>query len=360
MPERLANTDPFTQVTEMVGSGPLKFVKDEFQPGHQVVYAKNTDYVPRQEPPSWASGGKVMKVDRVEWLYIPDAMTKVAALNNGEADWWENPPHDNLPTMAANPDITIIAADALPQLTMVRFNHLYPPFDNPKMRQAVMMVADQADYMRTLVGDPKYWGVCAGFYTCGTPMASEAGTEAMTGKRDFDKAKALIKEAGYKGEKIVVLDAVDQPNPHAQAIVTYDYLKRLGLNAELVSTDWGTVVTRRASKKPPEEGGWNIFGTGWVGADLLDPIGNLPLHADADKAWFGWPKNDKIEALRTQWIKADSVDQRKKIAVEIQKEAFETVPYIPTGQWTSMTAYRKSVKGVLTAPAFLMWNVEKV
>jgi len=224
----------------------------------------------------------------------------------------------------------------------------------------VLMVTDQADFMRTLVGDPKYWSVCASFYTCGTPMASEAGSELMTGKRDFDKAKALIKEAGYKGEKIVVLDAVDQPNPHVQAIVAYDYLKRLDLNVELVSTDWGTVVTRRASKKPIEEGGWNVFGTGWVGADLLDPIGNLPLHADGDKAWFGWPKDEKIETMRAQWVKAATVDERKKIAVDIQKRSFETVPYLPTGQWTPMTAYRKSVKGVITAPAFLMWNVEKV
>ena len=102
MPERLANTDPFQQVTEMVGSGPLKFVKEEFEPGHRAVYIKNTDYVPRKEPLSWASGGKVMKVDRVEWLYIPDAMTKVAAFNKGEADWWENPPPDTWDLISAN------------------------------------------------------------------------------------------------------------------------------------------------------------------------------------------------------------------------------------------------------------------
>src|SRR5437763_6768540 len=130
MPERLANTDPFQQVTEMVGSGPLKFVKDEFQPGHQVVYVKNTDYVPRKEPPSWASGGKVVKVDRVEWLYIPDQMTKAAALNNGEADWWENPQLDVIPVLTANPDMTVVPADPIGNMTMVRFNHLHPPFDN--------------------------------------------------------------------------------------------------------------------------------------------------------------------------------------------------------------------------------------
>src|SRR6266852_7942387 len=109
MPERLANTDPFQQVTEMVGSGPVKSVKEEFEPGHRVVYVKNTDYLPRKEPPSWASGGKVAKFDRIEWLYIPDAMTKVAALNNGEADWWENPPPDVWPLLASNPDITVVA-----------------------------------------------------------------------------------------------------------------------------------------------------------------------------------------------------------------------------------------------------------
>jgi peptide/nickel transport system substrate-binding protein len=196
MPERLANTDPFQQVTEAIGSGPLKFVKEEFQPGHQVVYVKNADYVPRKEPSSWASGGKVMKVDRVEWLYIPDAMTKVAALNAGEADWWENPPLDLVPVLASNPDITIAQVDPLPQPIMVKFNHLLPPFDNVKMRQAVLAVTSQADFLTALAGDKKNWELCPSFFTCGTPMASDAGSAPLTGPRDFDKAKKLIAEAG--------------------------------------------------------------------------------------------------------------------------------------------------------------------
>src|SRR5689334_4279757 len=89
MPERLAKTDPFDQVTEMVGSGPFKFVQSELEPGHRVVYVKNSDYLPRNEPVDWASGGKMVKVDRVEWIVVPDAMTKVAALHSAEDDWWE-------------------------------------------------------------------------------------------------------------------------------------------------------------------------------------------------------------------------------------------------------------------------------
>jgi peptide/nickel transport system substrate-binding protein len=358
MPERLAKTDPYTQVTEMVGSGPFKFVKEEHQPGNKVVYVKNTDYVPRSEPPDWASGGKVVKVDRVEWVVVPDVATKTAAMQNGEVDWWENPPTDIWPVLASTGDIDLVSASIRP-LGCIRLNWLFPPFDNVKMRQAVMMVASQTDYMTAFVGDQKNWNECAAFFTCGGPMAGKAGAEALTGKRDYEKAKQLIKEAGYKGEKIILLDAVDQPLIHSEALVTTDVLKKLGLNVEYVAADWGTVVTRRASKKPPEEGGWNIFETGWTGADQLDPSTNVMLRANGDQAWFGWPKDDQLEALRTEWLKANDLEDRQAIAAKIQERAFEVVPYIPTGQYEFKTALRKSLKGYIEAPAFFLWNVEK-
>jgi peptide/nickel transport system substrate-binding protein len=358
MPERLAKTDPYQQVTEMVGSGPFKFVAEEFQPGHLVVYVKNADYVPRGEPPSWASGGKVVKVDRVEWLHIPDVMTKAAALAGGEADWWESAPPDLWPVLAANSDIALAETDPLGASGCLRFNHLQPPFDSVKMRQAVLAVVDQADFMTAFAGDPKNWKICPSFFTCGTPMASDAGSAALTGKRDFDKAKKLIVEAGYNGEKVVVLSA-DNPFSNAEALVATDLLKKLGLNVELVASDLGTLVTRRASKKPIDEGGWNLFPSASVGAEMLDPSLNVMLRANGGAAWFGWPTDDKLEALRAEWLKASDSEARQEIAAKIQERAFEVVPYIPIGQWTSKTAYRKNVKGIITGPAFFMWNVEK-
>jgi peptide/nickel transport system substrate-binding protein len=358
MPERLARTDPYQQVIEMVGSGPFKFVKSEFQPGNKVVYVRNPDYVPRREPPNWASGGKIVKVDRVEWLYIPDHTTAAAALNSGEADWWENPPLDLVPILGAA-DVTVAAADPLGSPQMVRFNHLFPPFDNVKMRQAVLAIANQADFMTAIAGEPKNWHVCASFFTCGTPMANDAGSAALTGPRDYAKAKRLVAEAGYKGEKVVVLDATDISGPHNQALIVADLIKKIGLNVEIQAMDWGQLVTRRASMKPIEEGGWNVFGTGWIGADLLDPTLNQPLRGNGKKAWFGWPTDDTIEALRADWIKADGLEERKATAAKIQARAFEVVPYIPTGQYTPKTAYRKTLSGVIPAPVVLMWNVAK-
>jgi peptide/nickel transport system substrate-binding protein len=359
MPERLAKTDPFQQVTEMVGSGPFKFVKEEHQPGNLVVYVKNSDYVPRSEPADWASGGKVVKVARVEWKVVPDVATKAGALQNGEVDWWENPPGDLWPVLAANKDIELASA-AIRSMGCLRFNWLYPPFDNVKMRQAVMMVTSQADIMTAFVGGKENWNVCAAFFTCGGPMASNAGSEALTGKRDYDRAKQLIKEAGYNGEKIVVLDAVDQPLIHAEVLVAVDAMKKLGLNIDYVASDWGTVVTRRASKKPPAEGGWNMFATGWTGPDLFDPSTNVMLRANGDQAWFGWPKDNQLESLRSEWLKATDLEERQTIAAKIQQRAFEVAPYVPTGQFEVKTAFRKNLKGqVLTSPALFMWNVEK-
>ena len=360
MPERLAKTDPYKQVTEMVGSGPFKFVAAEYQPGNKIVYEKFADYVPRSEPPNWASGGKVVKVDRVEWHVIPDNTTKLSTIGRGEADWWENPSPDMYPLLEKNADVALAVADPLKTSGCIRFNWLYPPFDNVKMRQAVQMVVNQADFMAAYAGDKKNWNVCASVYTCGTPMASDTGSSVLTGKRDYDKAKELVKEAGYKGEKIVLMDGVDQPLIHAEALVLTDELKKLGLNVEYVAADWGTVVTRRASKKPPAEGGWNIFETGWVGADTLDPSDNVMLRANGDGAWFGWPKDDELEKLRMQWLNATDLEERQEIAAKLQARAFEVVPYIPTGQFVNKTAFRKNVKGIVESPAlFLMWNVEK-
>jgi peptide/nickel transport system substrate-binding protein len=361
MPEWLARTDPYEQITKAIGSGPFRFVAEEFQPGNKVVYVKNLDYVPRNEPADWASGGKAVKLDRVEWLYIPDHTTAASALNRGEFDWWEDVTPDLVPTLATNPDITVERSDPLGSMAFLRFNHLHPPFNNVKMRQAVLAVTDQAQFMRAFVGHPKDWNECASFFTCGTPMANDAGSIALTGKRDFDKAKKLIAEVGYKGEKIVILDGVDQPSPHAQALVAFQLLEKLGLNVELATSDWGTLSTRRASKKPIEEGGWSIFASDWVGADVLDPSINYGLRGNGTAApWFGWLTDSRLEELRLKWLKANNTVERKEIADEIQKRAFEVVPYIPTGQWYPMTAYRKELRNIMIGPALFIWNVEKV
>lgn len=359
MPERLAKTDAFTQVTEAIGSGPFKFVKEEWVPGSKVVYVKNADYKPRSEPPSWGSGGKVVKVDRVEWIYIPDSATAAAALNAGEVDWWQQLPPDLIPLLSKNKDVKVENVDPLGSIGLLRFNHLQPPFNNVKLRQAVLAAVNQQDYALAIAGDPKSGKPCASYFTCGTPLANEAGSEALTGKRDIAKAKQMVKDSGYKGEKVILMTATDQPIVHSQALVTSELLRSIGINAELAASDWGTLITRRSSKEPIEKGGWSIFHTWFVGPDMVNPALNSPLRGAGEKSWFGWPNDPKLEELRDAWFAAQTPAEQKKMAEELQKRAFETVPYVPTAQFIIPTAYRTNITGIIKSPVTFLWNVEK-
>jgi peptide/nickel transport system substrate-binding protein len=360
MPERVAKTDAGTQITDPTGSGPFKFVKDEWVPGNKAIYVKNADYVPRSEPPSWASGGKVVKVDRVEWLYIPDSATAAAAINAGEVDWWQQMPPDLVPLLSKNKDITIASVDPLGSLGVMRFNHLQPPFNNQTLRQAMLYVVDQKDVMTALGGeDQKFWKTCYSYFTCGTPMSNEAGAGPLKGKRDLDKAKALVKESGYKGERIVMMTATDQWIVNSQAQVVAQELREIGLNVDLQAMDWGTLITRRTNKEGIDKNGWSIFFTWLVGPDMINPALNFPLRANGEKAWFGWPTDTKLEAMRVQWMDAPDLAAQQRLAAAEQEEAFTSVPFVPTGQFVIPTAFRSNLKGVIVAPIVLMWNVEK-
>src|SRR5499426_297830 len=354
MPARIAATSENEPIKDTIGSGPFKFSKDEWQPGNQVVYVKNVDYVPRQEQPSGSSGGKVVNLDRVIWRYIPDAATASAALDAGEIDWWENPPLDFVPRIEANPALATFVTDPRGTQSWIRPNHKHPPFNNKKARQALLYIVDQAKYLKAAIGVWKYYKPCPALFTCGGPFESAAGAP---GKPDLDRAKALVKEAGYDGRPVVVLDPSDIALTHGAALVTRELMTQIGFNVDLQAMDWSTVVARRAKKDPPAQGGWNVLFTWWIASDVINPAVHPGISGAGPSAWFGWPESGEIEKLKTDWVRATDRARQKQIAEDIQKIAYDEVMYVPFGQWVSPTAYRKTVQGVLQFPAPLFWNV---
>ena len=358
MPERIAKTPATEQVKDMTGSGPFIFVKDAFEPGHKVVYVKNPNYVPRAEQPSGTAGGKIAKVDRVEWVYIPDQATALSALITGEVDWWQQVPIDAVPLLQKTPGVTVRELEPLRYMGNMAINHLQPPFNNIKLRQALLRAVDQAQYMAAIGGDTSYAAPCYSVYGCNVPMTSEAGSDVLKPPRDLDAARRLVADSGYKGETAVVLDATDYGAAHTLALVTADLLRRLGIVVDLQAMDWGTVLTRRTKKDPVEQGGWSLFFGSMAGVDAMDPMNNFQLRGSGDKAWFGWPTDPELEELRTAWIFAEDDAARRRLADQIQEAAFRNVPYIPLGQFAIPTAYR-NISGVVPAPAVVMWNVAK-
>ncbi|UPJ65170.1 ABC transporter substrate-binding protein [Bradyrhizobium sp. 191] len=360
MPKRLAETPPDKQIPEQIGSGPFKFVASEFQPGVKAVYVKNADYVPRKEPASWTSGGKVVKVDRVEWITMPDSQTAVNALQSGDIDFMENLPYDMLPVLESNKELTIEVSNKFGFQTLGRMNFLHPPFDNVKVRRAALLAMNQKDVLDALVGNPKYQKICGAFFVCDTPLATDVGAETLIKGNGMAAAKKALAESGYDGTPIVIMAPGDVTTLKAQPIVAAQLLREAGFKVDLQATDWQTVVSRRASQKPPKEGGWNMFFTNWVAADVANPIANLSIGGQGKKGWFGWAEDPKIEQLKDAFVRAPSLDAQKKIAAEIQQEAYDQVIYIPLGQYLLPSGWRKSLTGLLDGPATpLFWNVSK-
>ncbi len=360
MPERIAKTDPFTQVTDMTGSGPYRFVAGERVPGARAVYERFTNYRPREDGVAdWTAGPKVVNFDRVEWTTIPDPTTAAQALINGEQDWWDYATADLMPLLSRSRGVKVVVQEPSGQIPILRFNHLQPPFNNPAIRRALLGAVSQEDVVTTVVGDaPGMSRTGVGFFCPGTPMASSVGMEALTSPRDMDKVKRDLKAAGYNGERVVLMAATDFPVLKAMADVAADMMQRAGMNVDYVATDWGSVVTRRAKKEPVEQGGWSAFCTAWAGTDHLDPSGHLSLRANGEQAWIGWPTDLRIEQLRDQWFDTPDVPAQAALCAEIQREAFQSVPYIPMGQYLQPTAYRTDLQGVLNGFA-LFWNVKR-
>jgi peptide/nickel transport system substrate-binding protein len=358
MPEHVAATDPFKPVTETIGSGPFKFVKGDFVAGARIVYERNVDYVPRQEPADGTAGGKVVYFDRVEWHVIPDPATAAAALQAGEVDWYEQVQPDLIPMLRRNPDITVDLALSTGYMGLLRFNQLVAPFDNAAIRRAVMMAVNQSDYMVALTGnEPGAWRVCKSMLTCGSPYAREIGAPAMPA--DLDKARSALGQAGYRGENVVILHPVDLATIAPMDEVTFDLLKKLGMNAELAASDFGTVTQRRTSKAPIDKGGWSILHT-WGPASIMGtPIANQFIRGLGASGFPGWVVDDTIEQMIRQWVLAADTTERNALSDAIQARAFETVPMIPLGQFQIHTAFARNLVGHTRFDGALFWNLRR-
>jgi len=358
MPRRIAETDPQKQITDPTGSGPFIMKKDEWKAGEKTVYVRNPRYRPRNEPPSGLAGGKVAKVDRVEWIWIPDTQTQVSALLRGEVDLIEAMPYDLLPLVEKDKGVRLQTIDGAGRQYVLRFNTLQKPMDDARVRQAVVMALSQKPFLEANVGDPRFYRECKSIYPCGLPLASEKGWEG-TLNGDAARARQMLQEAGYDGTPIVLLNQTDLTNHSNLAPVAKPMLEAAGFKVDMQSMDWQTLVARRTKKDPPAQGGWHLFFTSAGALSVFDPVANFYLAAPCEKGMFGWPCDAEIERLRAAYAVETDPARRREIAQQTQDRARAYPTYVQTGQFTVPSALRGNVTGLLTAPAITFWNIEK-
>jgi peptide/nickel transport system substrate-binding protein len=359
MPARLAAIPAGKPVPELIGSGPFRWSSDEHVAGSLAVYRRFEGYVPRPSGvASFTAGPRVAHFDRVEWHTLPDPSTAAAALQAGEMDWWEQPTIDLMPMLRADRNVTVQQVEGRGLVAQLRFNQLYPPFDNPAIRRAVLSAVNQAECMEAVASeDSSLWADKVGYFTPGSPLASDAGMSALRG--DIAAARQAVRDSGYDGLRIVMLVGTDVPRINAISQVTFQLCQKIGLNMDQVSADWSTVLGRVNNSKPVAEGGWNVFATFSSGIDFSSPAAHNALRGDGLKAWAGWPTNPRIEALRDKWLMTEPLAEQQALCREMQLEAFQSVPYVPLGLFRQPTVYRSDLKGMLVGqPVFT--NVRRV
>jgi peptide/nickel transport system substrate-binding protein len=360
MPERLAATSPYKPVAEIVGSGPYRFLPEEHVSGARAAYERFPLYQPRSSGPlGFTSGPKIAHFDRVEWLTL-DQFSAMAALRNGEIDWWEVPLNDAAQALARDPHITVVSQYATVTGTL-RFNHLHPPFNNAAVRRALLGAVDQAEAMTAVAGaDRTFWRDGIGLFPTGTPFANDAGIEILRTPRDYPAVRQALARAGYNGEKIVVLVPTDVQEVRALSLAGTDQLRRAGMNVDLHEMELGAAIRRRQNQAPPDNGGWNAF-FGFLDRSIpnTNPYGNRVIRADGLAAWDGWPTSPRIEALRAAWLDAGDLEEQRRICAELQMQLWEDVPYIQLGEYWQSTAYRKDLLDVMPGCFAVFYGVRR-
>lgn len=359
MPKRVAATPAEKQIEDTTGSGPYIFRKDEFRAGERAVYVKNPDYVSRAEPPSGTAGGKPVYVDRFEWIVIKDPQTQINALLKGEVDIIEWIPTEQYETLKANPNVELVETIP-PGGFALHMNHLIPPFDNPKIARAAIMAINQEALMRAQIQHKDLYSICLSIYACDTDYAKNASTGFFTGKPQFEAARRLLKEAGYDGRPVVFMYPPEFTVLNKFGPVMAQLLIQAGFKVDLQSLDWPSILMRRTRKDPTEKGGWNMFITGWGAPDRMNPLFIPPLTGNGEKGWFGWPTDEKLESLKSDFLFAANQAERLKIADQIQLRVYDNGIFAPIGESKSMMAVRKGVvSGALPATVNVFWNIRK-
>jgi peptide/nickel transport system substrate-binding protein len=351
MPERIIKAAGDGRITEIIGSGPFRFVADQWRPGNVMTLAKHDGYVPRSEPPDFLAGGKVVKVPRVLLQVMPDDATGVSALIAGEIDYMQFLPFDWLAKLGKTKDIELMELSGIDMYQgNFRLNHATGPFADPAVRQVLWHLVDQNETLQA-IGIPDRFRLkeCRAFWMCDAPLSTNAGSEVA--QFSIAKAKAALAKTKYNGEPVVMLNIANSIS-HTAGILFAAHMRAAGFTVDEQVMDWGTVLARRAKKD-----GWSMFPVYVSGLDISSPLTHFYV-ANSCADYVGWSCDARIPPLLKAFAYAPDLAARREIATKIQVVAYELVPCVMWGQFSRPAGYRSRLKNLVQSSFPMFWNVE--
>ncbi|MFC3127336.1 ABC transporter substrate-binding protein [Pseudoroseomonas globiformis] len=361
MPARLAaNTPPTTPVAEVVGSGPFLFLRDQWIPGERTVFVRNPRYRPRAEPADGLAGGKVARVQRVEFVNMTDPGLRAAAIQNGEVDYLEYAPIDYIPLIQRNRNLVLAKARGGAEIVGgISINHHQPPFDNVLIRRAVQQVLDRREIIAA-EGVPADFARpdCVSVYACGTFYASDVGTEPVR-ENGIARAKALLQQAGYAGQRVVFLQPADSALINPIGLVMLERLKQAGFNLDVQTADWSSHAQRWIQRQPLAQGGWSLLPVVYTGFDLANPLSNpgIGYNCTGNQPW-GYCDGAMTPVIERFEAEHDPA-RRREIAGELQQLSVSHANFPLAGQFASPAVWRAELKGVIDFGFPVLWNIQR-
>jgi peptide/nickel transport system substrate-binding protein len=335
IPSELA--DAPAQQLQIVGTGP--FQVDEFRADSHVRLKRFANYKPdtRHTDLVGFGGYKQACVDTVTFRMMTEPAARTAALEVGEIHGVEDVPVTSQKRLAENKDIKLSRNETF-WLNVTYPNFSYPPTDNPKVRQAILAAMDFEEIMEA--ASEGQFKLNPGFQFPGQLYFTTAGSENLNQKNP-EKAKKLLAEAGYKGEKVTLLTNREFPFMYNTSLVMAEQLKAAGINAELLVLDWPAAL----AKSQKETEGWNFFYTGWITVVALggpQTMRQLAPPASVQK-WKGEPDPEFMAAVK-QLSEGRTLEERKAAFAKAQTKALELVMAVPFGVMPKTQAVQAKVE----------------
>jgi peptide/nickel transport system substrate-binding protein len=332
-PKELADKFPPDQrITEWVGTGPFKLA--EWKPDQYIRMTRYDEYKPVAGKQSGYGGGKVAYVDELRWIPVPDAASRAAQIESGDLDVADDLVADAYDRLKANTSVQPVIVKPYYWLVAV-FNKKEGQMTNQKLRQAWQAALDIEPIMKTVAGGKSE------FYRMDSSLAFQELPTWHTkiaglpwNERNQDKAKRLLKEAGYTGTPIRFMTTQEYKWMYDFALVSKQQLEEVGFKIDLQVMDWSTLGQRRVQPKE-----YDVFTTGM--GNFFDPTHHIYL----TPSWPGWTEDEQIASLQTQL--ARETDQKKRFVLweQMTKLFYEKVPVARYGDLFGLRAIRKTVKG---------------